>query len=127
MNYPTPYGNSDDLALENARLKALVMELKQREDPWTKVFDCEISHEEPYDFDYCSVHDRTFSQGGVCDHAGLSEIDYLSDREMQQRARAVKAEMKLGDISYIAHLSIFDPEIPFDPYEVLDLIEGESK
>lgn len=30
MNYPTPYGKSDDLALENERLKALVKELKVR-------------------------------------------------------------------------------------------------
>lgn len=28
MNYPTPYGNSDSLALENIRLKKLVTELK---------------------------------------------------------------------------------------------------
>ena len=28
MNYPTPYGKSDDLALENERLRGLVKELK---------------------------------------------------------------------------------------------------
>lgn len=29
MNYPTPYGNSDSLALENERLKRLVKDLKR--------------------------------------------------------------------------------------------------
>lgn len=122
MNYVTPYGKSGDLALENERLKSLVKELKQRPNPWTQVLDCKIFHEEPYDFDYCKVHDRTFDQGGTCDHAGLSEIDYLSDREMQQRGRAVRAEMKLDNIRYIAETSIHTPEIPFDPYEVLEEI-----
>ena len=30
MNYPTHYGNSDSLALENQRLKSLVKDLKAR-------------------------------------------------------------------------------------------------
>ena len=106
MNYPTPYGKSDDLALENARLKTLVKELKSRPDPWTQVYECEISHEEPYDFDYCSVHDRTFSEGGMCDHAGLSEIDYLTDREMMQRGRAVRAESRLEEIKWLAESAL---------------------
>lgn len=92
MNYPTPYGKSDDLALENERLKALIKELKQRPDPWTEVYECEISHEEPYDFEYCTTHDRTFERGGQCDHKGVCEIDYLTDREMMQRGRAVRTE-----------------------------------
>lgn len=29
MNYPTPYGNSDSLALENMRLKSLIKDLKR--------------------------------------------------------------------------------------------------
>ena len=29
MNYPTPYGNSEALALENMRLKSLVKDLKR--------------------------------------------------------------------------------------------------
>lgn len=29
MNYPTPYGKSDDLALENERLRGLVKEMKR--------------------------------------------------------------------------------------------------
>lgn len=106
MNYPTPYGNSDSLALENTRLKKLVKELKQRPDPWTEVYECDISHEDPYDFDYCATHDRTFEEGGMCDHAGLSEIDYLTDREMGQRGRAVKAEALLEEIKWLAELAI---------------------
>ena len=31
MNYPTPYGNSDDLALENLRLSRAVRTYKDRE------------------------------------------------------------------------------------------------
>lgn len=112
MNYPIPYGNSDSLALENMRLKKLVKELKRRPDPWTEVYECEISHEEPYDFEYCTTHDRTFEKGGQCDHKGLSEIDYLTDREMTQRGRAVRAEMKLEKIEWTAReaSSLIDAE-----------------
>lgn len=121
MNYPTPYGKSDDLALENERLKALVKELKSRPDPWTQVFECKEIHEDPYDFDYCEVHDRTFERGGHCDHKGLSEIDYVDKRETEQRARAVKAEMRLDEIRWWAE------ETPtlVDADSILSILNGD--
>lgn len=122
MNYPTPYGKSDDLALENERLKALVKELKKREDPWTQVFDCEISHEEPYDFDYCSTHDRTFEVGGTCDHAALSEIDYLDGKHMEQRGRAVIAEMKMDEIRRLAEIALDDGENRVPAADIINIL-----
>lgn len=53
---------------------------------------CQITHEEPYDFRWCEAHDRTFPLDGDCDHRGLSEIDYLTEKESQQRSRAIFAE-----------------------------------
>lgn len=102
MKYPSPYGKEEDLAIENQSLKSALKYYKEKSKAWTTVFNCVITHEDPYDFDYCTVHDRTFQEGGMCDHAGLSEIDYLSDREMQQRGRAVRAESKLEQIHVLA-------------------------
>ena len=124
MNYPTPYGKSGELALENERLKALVKELKQREDPWTKVFDCKISHEEPYDFDYCSTHDRTFEEGGMCDHTGLSEIDYLDKKHMEQRGRAVRAEMKMDEIRRITEIALEEGENRVPAADIINILGG---
>ena len=60
----------------------------------TTVQQCSVSHEDPYDFDYCETHDRTFPIGGKCDHAGISELDYWVDQASTQRGRAVRAEMR---------------------------------
>lgn len=61
----------------------------------TKPQPCSYGHEEPYDFDYCVTHDRTFARGGECDHKGQSLVNYLDDMSMSQRGRAVIAEGKL--------------------------------
>lgn len=61
----------------------------------TKPQPCSYEHEEPYDFDYCATHDRTFDRGGECDHKGQSLVNYLDDMSMSQRGRAVMAEGKL--------------------------------
>lgn len=116
MKYPSPYGKEEDLALENQQLKSALKYYKEKSKAWTTVFDCIITNEDPYDFDYCTVHDRTFQEGGMCDHAGLSEIDYLSGREMQQRARAARAEMKLEAIKGLiesGHIHVDEEILPF--------------
>lgn len=59
---------------------------------WTEVQPCRIEHQEPYDFRWCETHDRTFPLDGDCDHRGLCEIDYLTDKESRQRSRAIFAE-----------------------------------
>ncbi len=76
-----------------AWLAELVERVKAAE--WaTTVLQCSVSHEDPYDFDYCETHDRTFPIGGKCDHAGISELDYWVDQASMQRGRAVGAEMR---------------------------------
>ena len=77
-----------------AWLAELVERVKVAE--WaTTVLQCSVSHEDPYDFDYCETHDRTFPIGGKCDHAGISELDYWVDQASMQRGRAVGAEMRV--------------------------------
>lgn len=61
------------------------------------VLECEVKHEEPFDFWWCEVHDRTFEVGGDCDHRGLSEIEWMEEREHEQRIRAIVAEEKIED------------------------------
>lgn len=53
---------------------------------------CEVVYEPPFDFRSCRTHDRTFPLDGACDHAEMSEVDWLGEREQQQRARAITAE-----------------------------------
>lgn len=60
--------------------------------------ECKLRTSEPYDFGWCNTHDRTFPLGGTCDHAGLSELDWLQEREQQQRGRAVRAEWDLHQL-----------------------------
>ena len=76
-----------------AWLAELVERVKAAE--WaTTVQQCSVSHEDPYDFDYCETHDRTFPIGGKCDHAGISELDYWVDQASTQRGRSVGAEAR---------------------------------
>lgn len=57
-----------------------LLDLAEAGNPWTTVYPCKTSHEQPYDFKQCETHDRTFPLDGTCDHAGKNEIDWLSDR-----------------------------------------------
>lgn len=74
-----------------------VLERLEDAELFIKVQPCKYTHEEPYDFDYCESHDRTFNRGGECDHKGLSIIDYIDDNALKQRGRAVIAEEYLSD------------------------------
>ena len=78
-------------------------ELLAEVDLWTSVLPCEVTHEEPFDFDQCTTHDRTFPRGGTCDHAGASEVDWLQDREAQQRVRALRAEARAEAAEQAVH------------------------
>lgn len=119
MRYPSPYGREEDLAIDNQALKSALKYYKEKSKAWTTVFDCEITHEHPYDFNYCTTHDRTFALDGDCDHRGFSWADYLSHREMQSRGRAVQAEMKVETIKGL----IKSGDIHVDE-EVLRLMDG---
>lgn len=77
--------------LHEADLQALLDRVEAGEG-WTTVYPCELTRDEPFDFGQCETHDRTFPLGGTCDHAGKSEIDWMSDRESEQRVRAMRAE-----------------------------------
>lgn len=55
---------------------------------------CKLTHTPPFDFGECETHDRTFPLGGTCDYAGKSVVEYLDEREQEQRGRAVVAEMR---------------------------------
>ena len=61
---------------------------------WTEPQPCDLRHSEPFDFGSCETHDRTFPLGGTCDHAGLSEVEWMEQREHQQRQRAIRAEQE---------------------------------
>lgn len=74
--------------------EAIEAELQAEVDTWLRPQACKISREEPYDFAQCETHDRTFPRGGRCDHEGMSELAWLNEREGEQRARAVRAEME---------------------------------
>lgn len=66
-----------------------------------KVQECEVVHEDPYDFNSCLTHDQTTElDKDKCDHAGMSEIDWIDDREMKQRGRAVIAEEELEYLKF---------------------------
>lgn len=91
---------------------------------------CNYSHEEPYDFDYCSTHDQTFERGGECNYKGMSVINYVDDSTMKQRGRAVIAEGELETASYLigmiqGELKVAN-ESPEDvkPEDVLNKIKG---
>ena len=116
MRYPSPYGREEDLAIDNQALKSALKYYKEKSKAWTTVFDCKITHEHPYDFNYCTTHDRTFALDGDCDHRGVSEIDYLTHREVKQRARAARAEMKLEAIKGLiesGHIHVDEEILPF--------------
>lgn len=72
----------------------------QESEMWTKPHECSEKHEEPYDFDYCETHDKTYEQGGHCPYRGLSELQYLEKTENEQRFRAIKAEDQLEELKY---------------------------
>ena len=61
-------------------------------DRLTAVAPCSETYTEPFDFAYCSTHDRTFGLGDHCDYAGLSEVDYMEKQATEQRVRAIRAE-----------------------------------
>lgn len=69
-----------------------LLDAADERDRLTAVIPCDERYTEPYDFAYCEAHDRTFALGSHCDHAGLSEVDYLDGRERAQRVRAIRAE-----------------------------------
>lgn len=87
------HGGTDPAAVyvPAAELTALLDAADER-DRLTAVIPCDERYTEPYDFAYCEAHDRTFALGSHCDHAGLSEVDYLGERERGQRVRAIRAE-----------------------------------
>ena len=71
---------------------AALLDACDERDRLAAVIPCDERYSEPYDFAYCEAHDRTFALGSHCDHAGLSEVDYLGERERGQRVRAIRAE-----------------------------------
>lgn len=71
---------------------AVLLDAADELDRLAAVIPCDERYSGPYDFAYCEAHDRTFALGSHCDHAGLSEVDYLGEREQGQRVRAIRAE-----------------------------------
>jgi hypothetical protein len=72
-------------------LRALLDAADER-DRLVAVAPCSETRTEPFDFAYCSTHDRTFALGEHCDYAGLSEVEYLEKQARVQRFRAIRAE-----------------------------------
>lgn len=87
-----------DCAVRNDELLALLDAADER-DRLTTVAPCSETHTEPFDFAYCSTHDRTFALGGHCDYAGLSEFDYIEKKAREQRVRAIRAEDERGRLA----------------------------
>lgn len=57
---------------------------------------CDMTHQEPYDFGQCEVHDSTFPLGGTCKWDGQDSIAEVLMNEIDElRGRAVKAEHQL--------------------------------
>ena len=69
-----------------------LLDAADERDRLTTVAPCSETYTEPFDFAYCSTHDRTFALGDHCDYAGLSEVGYLEKQAREQRVRAMRAE-----------------------------------
>lgn len=69
-----------------------LLDAADERDRLTAAAPCSETHTEPFDFAYCSTHDRTFALGDRCDYAGLSEVEYLEKQARGQRVRALRAE-----------------------------------
>ena len=79
------------LLLNHEALRAL-LDAADELDRLLTVAPCSEEHTAPFDFAYCSTHDRTFALGDHCDYAGLSEVGYLEKQARGQRVRAIRAE-----------------------------------
>ena len=86
--------DADGSAATVARLTRERDEARESLAWWTEPQPCDLRHSEPFDFGSCETHDRTFPLGGTCDHAGLSEVEWMEQREHQQRQRAIRAEQE---------------------------------
>lgn len=118
-----------ELEAEVKRLRAAAIDAG-----WaTRVVECDITHEEPFDFDQCSAHDRTFERGAKCDHEGRSVVDFVDWQHMQQRGRAVRAEgraeaaeAKLDAARELAHriYGQIGDEVPESLARLLAVLDG---
>lgn len=84
-------GVSDRLSLSREQVLALLDAADER-DRLLTIAPCSETHTAPFDFAYCSTHDRTFALGEHCDYARLSEVGYLEKQAREQRVRAIRAE-----------------------------------
>ncbi|WP_313281037.1 zinc finger domain-containing protein [Timonella senegalensis] len=98
-NGPMPYVHAQRTpsTLPISTALALIARIEAAE-LWSTVHPCNVTHEEPYDFQWCETHDRTFPLDGACDHEGLSVIDYQNKRETEQRVRAIRAEDRIEEL-----------------------------
>lgn len=81
---------------------------------------CNYSHEDPFDFDYCDTHDKTFEKGGECAYKGISVVNYLDDEMMKQRGRAVIAEENFEDAQMLINFIEGELKTPEQPHERLN-------
>ncbi|RLP70882.1 hypothetical protein D9V30_00145 [Mycetocola reblochoni] len=76
-------------------MRALIGRVRDAEANADKPTPCVMTHTPPFDFAQCETHDTTFPLGGACKWHGQTSIFEVLDREaMEQRGRAVRAEMQ---------------------------------
>lgn len=95
----------------------------------TEIQPCKNSHADPYDFDCCETHDKTYEVGGKCPYQGLSVVDYLDETIMKQRMRAMRAE---GNFEYAKETiddirSVLSSDTTLDSDQIIETVNGYVK
>lgn len=93
MNYPTPYGKSDDLALENERLRGLVKELKGQRDTARRATMVQVRRVKELDGKIQELQDLV-KAGEVTD--GFHTFHELYEARMLYHAHAVVTWQEAG-------------------------------
>ena len=63
--------------------------------------ECQMFHEEPFDFAWCETHDTTFALGDACKFQGREMWEVYAEEAQEQRGLKVRAEMRVEYLEFL--------------------------